>query len=128
MRSENVSRSCLTDPRIKYAKALKILTYAQELIRDPAHWTKFQSARDIKGNCVDVEAPNAVCFCAGGALIAANPSLSARSMEWAHATNALNAVALEMKQPSYISLNDETNHATVMQMFDRAKELLGEWP
>lgn len=62
MRSENVSRSCLTDPRIKYAKALKILTYAQELIRDPAHWTQFMVARDASGRPTCADSTEAVCF------------------------------------------------------------------
>lgn len=67
-------------------------------------------------------------FCAGGALIAVSSSLNAKSVEWSHVTNALTSAAVEMKYAGYSSLNDETNHATVMQMFDRAKELLGEWP
>lgn len=125
MRSENVSRSCLTDPRIKYAKALKILTYAQELIRDPAHWTQFMAARDESGQFCHPASADAMCWCAFGAL---RRHAHAESMDFLHARNAVDRAAVEARTDGYVTLNDTRSHADVMAMFDRAKELLGEWP
>ena len=49
--------------------AYKVLSAAQNLIRDPAHWTKGAYARNELGDRVGPHDPSAVCWCFAGAVI-----------------------------------------------------------
>lgn len=51
-------------------KTSDILKAAKQLISTPERWTKGFYARDKEGNTVRVSYPEAVCWCAEGALFA----------------------------------------------------------
>jgi hypothetical protein len=48
--------------------AIEILTGVRDLLSDPERWTQGASARNAKGEPVDVHSEEATCFCAVGAL------------------------------------------------------------
>lgn len=47
--------------------AIEILTGVRDLLSDPERWTQGASARDAKGEPIDLYSEDAVCFCAVGA-------------------------------------------------------------
>lgn len=52
---------------------IDVLKRARKLIEKPEHWGKESFAKDAEGEAVPVHSRKAVCFCAVGALIRANP-------------------------------------------------------
>lgn len=98
-----------------------ILQSARELIADPAHWTQSAFARDVNGNdCVSND-PEAVCFCALGALNKAANYYDSKK----NATLYFKAKAAlrDMIYPHNISMfNDrfDRTHAEILRLFDDA--------
>lgn len=93
-----------------------VLKAARELISDPARWTQYAAARDKDLNPVDVTSPEAVKFCAAGAIgrvVAVNkPStgldFAAIDQLRAHATTAI------------CTINDKQGYAAILALFDQA--------
>ena len=103
---------------------LRVLRAAQERIRDPKNWCQRTLARTISGMDVWPTEPDAVQYCARGALEAET------NFGRQHAHQLLHRAALEMgyggpdtDKDAAVVLNDTANHLIVMLMFDRAQEL-----
>jgi hypothetical protein len=58
-------------------EALRLMNHALRLIAAPERWTREVWARDRAGNEVEAASRAAVCWCAGGAILAANHDLYA---------------------------------------------------
>jgi hypothetical protein len=100
---------------------LEILTAAQELIRNPAHWAKGDFAFDDNGGAVDPTSSEAICFCALGAI-----GHVLGHVPDDHDTFDLLGRALNDHRVGAVpEFNDQpvTTHAEVMAMFDKAREL-----
>lgn len=94
------------------------LREARALIEDPAHWCKNINAANIDGHECQVLSTSAVKFCAEGARWRV---LGHWRREFA--AYALIKAAQDLGYKDVIDLNDDSNHATVMKMFDCAIEL-----
>jgi hypothetical protein len=95
--------------------AYQILTQAQDLIRDPKHWTRGAYARTERGDPVGPTNPRATCWCTAGAIIKCGGG--------APFSKGLNAeLTLLMSREGPIHTNDDKGHEAVMVMFDRVRE------
>lgn len=93
------------------------LMAARDLISDPRNWTRHALARNSGGFSVSVISPYAVKFCVNGALCRASTG---------DVISYLTKAANDLGYPDTVTLNDESNHETVMEMFDRAIRLAKE--
>jgi hypothetical protein len=96
------------------------LTAAQELIRDPQNWTKNAYARFANGR--ETGNLNEACkWCSVGAVlkVTGRPVEAESLSEFDYLGRAIN----DMKAGAVPEFNDSHNHAEVMWMFDKAREL-----
>jgi hypothetical protein len=98
---------------------VEILTKARELISDEGRWTRLSYARDADGNVVRPNDPDAVCFCAMGALLRASKKSMAYEDEEIPGFSELRK-AMRRDVTRY---NDAFSHKAVVLAFDRAIEL-----
>lgn len=91
------------------------LRAARKLIADPSKWTKGWFARDAKGVMASLDDPQAVCFCAIGAIAATSATDS-------ETVQALTRQAMARGFASVPDFNDHetTSHADVLALFDAA--------
>jgi hypothetical protein len=96
--------------------AYEILTAAQELIRNPKHWTQGAYARDAQGGKVGALNPNAVCWCMSAAIIKCGGSEKFGL--------GLNEQLVEVfkGESGPVHTNDDKGHAAVMALFDRLRD------
>jgi hypothetical protein len=103
--------------------AHELLLAARTLIQTPNDWTKGVNARDAAGEPVEEYHPNAVCYCALGAVDITDFRNGADSREYWRSVDALNAAVPAPYQHwevhEYQDL-PETTHADVLALFDRA--------
>ena len=92
----------------------KVLTKARDLISSPERWTQGASARSANGCPVRVSCPDAVSWCALGAIEKA----AGNRNEWLDEMAKLRAVV----GSSIIRFNDFHTHAEVLAAFDKAIE------
>lgn len=101
--------------------ALTVLREARELISDPKRWTQNHFARDRRGEFISPIHPEAVCFCAGGALAKVDGTSFHNSEAHSSAWEALRHASKSLfgnSDPA--DVNDELGHAAVLRMFDAA--------
>jgi hypothetical protein len=105
--------------------AHELLIAARSLIETPEKWTQGVGARSVFGDQRSALSPEAVCFCADGALYrAGEPDFGGPIYNLA--VRALNRSLVGEGSPydpyNYIEFNDagDTTHADVLAMFDRA--------
>lgn len=109
---------------------LPLLEAAWLLIMDPAAWCRRSLANDEGGHVTHPMLSNACRWCALGAVAAFagdphGPFREGESIEVAHALEcAASAIMGYAMLPA--TLNDSTDHATVMRMFERACEIVQE--
>lgn len=104
----------MTTPTPTPRTAVDILRAARELIAEPKAWTQRAFGRDEDGMCCDSLHPDAVCWCAGGALTkAANGHGLIRSKAREQLYAAIGCADI-------VDFNDEHTHAEVLSAFDRA--------
>jgi hypothetical protein len=112
--------------------ACELLKEAQELIRDPEHWTKGAKARTVNDNAVCPTHSTAVQFCALGALcrvagvdnICLGPDcLEEMSEETKEAKELLDKGASAVAHYTQVAdVNDKYGHDAVMEMYDAARK------
>ena len=96
----------------------EILRAAKAKIEDPAHWCQGEYAKDALGQRASEYSDEACAWCAMGAFHTIDNGSSY------DAFRSLAKAANEIHQGWGIpNVNDNTDHATVMRMFDRAIEL-----
>ena len=91
---------------------------ARALIEDPGRWCKWAHARTKYEHKTGIYQPDAVKFCAEGALMVVTGDDALH-----YPAEFLDKAAMERGFFSFIELNDKTNHAAVLAMFDRAIQL-----
>lgn len=89
----------------------EILIAARALIAAPEGWTQGEYARDADGCAVDPDNPDAVCFCALGAIERA----CERGIDGDEAIQAIQRIV-----GLVAGFNDTHTHAAVVAMFDEA--------
>src|ERR1700743_869307 len=94
---------------------LEILKDARELIADPSRWTQDSYARDVDGKTTDPINPDAVCWCAVGAIMKVKGSVGSVIIQ-----RPLGPLAEYTNGTSLISFNDNHTHAEVLSVFDRS--------
>lgn len=93
-------------------KVSKVLIAARAVIADPKNWTKGSFAKDANGHKRYAIAPEAVCWCALGAVmrVGANDVLFGAACYW-----------LDGAAGTWMGgYNDAHTHAEVLEVFDRA--------
>jgi hypothetical protein len=101
--------------------ALIRLTHARELLDEPHHWTQRTYARDLHGAPTDYRGPNAVCFCALGAVNRSADDDETAPSSWAiHVGQAAARVVGTYVDAPVASWNDRPGrtHAEVVAAFD----------
>lgn len=106
------------------AEVAEILKQARALIEDPERWHQGYYARTEDGRVVDAYDPDACAWCAEGAVLKAGGSLFENAPE----SILLDACAVDIAATLDLDyavmfanhLNDQTDHATVLRMFDCA--------
>lgn len=103
-------------------KASELLTRARARIALPEAWTKRWFARDAGGNKINETDPDAVCFCAIGAVSAECTEItgSRRIRQVEDACTYLRREAPSQVGVSHYNDRDTTTHADVLAWFDRA--------
>jgi hypothetical protein len=100
------------------------LIAARALIADPAKWTQGWFAKTAKGQRVGPEEDKAVCWCVMGALKVTSPAgvyHPIHAPAYPFLSRAAESVKGSFGSPAWV--NDTTDHATVLRMFDLAIEL-----
>jgi hypothetical protein len=98
------------------------LTAARNRIADPDHWTRDAEARDASGQRVGATVPDAVKWCASGALLFVQPRLPE---EYQAANGALIEAGYSLFNENYVKTNDRlrpTSHRDVLAIYDYAIE------
>lgn len=91
------------------------LIAARELISDPAKWTTGYYARTANGQCTNSENPDAVCWCAFGALWKVSNSRS-------NSANLLETAANHLFHEDVVTVNDVMGHEAILKVYDLAIE------
>lgn len=111
-------------------EVIELLKSGRDRIADPKNWTKGYYARDAGGNPIGEDSPEAVCWCAAGALQSCLVIIAAGNIRRNYniRNHALEFLHLSMPSDFDVNLfsiagfNDapETTHADVMAAYDRA--------
>ena len=113
----------------------RVLKEARALISDKEAWTKGAMARDKYGDIVYASSPNAVCFCAAGAVeqVSGDPDIFHAAIAQLNAVvkeqyPELSFESFEKGLPCITVVNDtpETTHEDILKFFDAAIALLGD--
>lgn len=116
----------------------EVLTKARAIVANPATWTQGTLARDKDGNWVNFDDPNAVCFCAAGAIGKASGAVVKDDGDWdsddyQRANTALGKACFKLAGiSSFVHINDGNSklddhrelepHAAILVVFDHAIE------
>jgi hypothetical protein len=111
------------------SKLAKVLTEAKTLIEDPSKWCQKAYARDAEGKATMATAPDACQWCSlGAAMWALNKSDLRESVNTEYLWTFLDKAAPDYKYHFADTVNDRTDHPTVMAMFDRAIDIAKDDP
>lgn len=103
---------------------IELLRAAKSLIEKEARWTQSAFARDVYGFPAIITSARACKWCSVGAVSATRSNLEIPRSEEHAATHALHEAAKKLSYRDAMQLNDLTNHALVMRMFNLAIESL----
>ena len=95
-----------------------ILRAARDKISDPSRWTTRDYAKNKWGEPTSGHDPDAVCWCAYGAVMSVSNSFHARCN--AEETLELAAKAIDPGFNCVADFNDTLGHEAVIEMFDAA--------
>lgn len=115
-------------------KPSELLVAAKALIADPKHWVQFRNAAGANNETVSSMSDQAVCFCSFGAVDQAawrandrkpitNYNIGTVGGVYYDAEKLLRKSSQDLRSVGPATLNDSTDHPTVMKMFERAIEL-----
>lgn len=91
---------------------------ARDLISDPEHWTQNHMARNGKNRSIEATDPDAVKFCALGAV---DKTLGEEYLtKHVSVRQYLNKAAKELYRCLPTDVNDDLDHEAVMNMYDEA--------
>jgi hypothetical protein len=93
-----------------------VLKAARAKITDPNKWTRGVNARDSSGLECFAHKPEAVCWCAQGAVLSIDSSYGSQQISFIF----LKKAALLLGYVDWTDLNDKADHETVLKMFDMA--------
>ena len=96
---------------------LEVLKAARGLLSDERRWTKGAWARDATGRAIKSREPGAVCYCPVSAIYLHDPDGRTGTCA-VHALGVGGAAELVDYSDA-----EETTHADIMRLFDRAIEL-----
>ncbi len=99
---------------------MTLLAKAKEIISDPKHWAKHEFAYDKDGYEVHPDSSTAACWCARGAVYAANKSYTGAEVE--EAFKHLAAVCPLGVLIGFYNDQPERTHDDIMDLFDKAIE------
>lgn len=108
-------------------KSRNVLKRAAQVIAEPERWCKSQMARNSDGNPVEPESPNAVCFCAFGAIRRAYLELD--MVVEASCLRLVESEAMRLAAPGgfgFLHFNDKSTHKEVLEMFETAIDYVEE--
>ena len=98
-----------------------ILRAARARIADPKNWTQGEMARDGSGKACPARSPNAVCWCAMGAVKVSGADF------YSEAADLLWQVSHDLFGRGVPYVNDDPDedlgHSAVLKIYDRAIEL-----
>lgn len=115
-------------------QVIDLLTAARQRITDPKHWTMLVTARDAAGFRRPPTSPEAVCWCAIGAIVAElyikHPPVNVSCFLTPKAVRVRNTVVSvltrSMGDDTIGDFNDTHTHEEVLAAFDRAIILVKE--
>lgn len=101
---------------------LEQLQTMRELIADPLGWTQGENARRSNQARTYINDPEAVCFCLMGAAFRASDKLKLSSTALDQfLQNCFESASLAKEDgDNYISFNDRSTHAEVLELLDYA--------
>lgn len=110
----------------------EILDQARLLIGSEKDWCQGTPAKNASGEVMPAIHPNAIQWCALGAIRrATHDKLGPESRIWLDIWDAMDKAAMEIdpatdahSRPPMTTLNDTTNHETVMRAFNLARKYL----
>lgn len=95
----------------------EILVAARKLIEKPGNWCQGAYAKDANGDYVDFDSLSATRFCVGGALDRVFRSEAAFNRPgYKEIRQVLNTLSSPL---SFLSFNDGTDHAAVLDLLDK---------
>lgn len=106
---------------MNYKDLLPKVEAMQELLKDPAHWTKGDSAKSVTGMPVNPTSPLAACWCLSGAV----EKIADDAVEYRRALINLVRLATRRRGANFVfTWNDarERTHAEVMQLLEEVKQ------
>lgn len=103
-------------------EVVRQLEAAKALIADPTNWCQGTMAMSRHRWPIGISDPQASAWCSEGAIVRITGAVSEKGNLW----RFLRSASHELGYFAPFELNDNTNHATVMRMFDRAIELAWE--
>lgn len=112
------------------SEAAEILKAARELISDPAHWLQNDFAADAAGIETESGMPDAVCFCAYGALnrVTHTPDGMSIHLDGKLPRDVAIRTLIDViggREPHALAeFNDEHSHAEILSVFDKAIEFI----
>ena len=98
----------------------ELLIEARDLISEPGRWTQGVYACDALGYAIDWGSPEAVCWCATGAICKAAESIQEHGKRRALIERATVELRIAIGHNGVTAFNDHRTHAEVLAAFDRA--------
>jgi hypothetical protein len=105
----------------------QIIEKARTLLDSRGRWTRFRSARNRRGDACSPCSPDAVRFCAYGAILRAAYEITGDLVEARRTARSVEQIvtAVDGRRNPNVRLshaNDRAGHAAVLKMFDDAAE------
>lgn len=111
---------------MNFNKPSEILIAAKAVIADPKHWTKGAIAKNSDGYSTYVSSETASCWCSVGAYYRVAEAIDETPIAITAFETLTRAATAFGRFLSVADMNDASDHATVMSVWDKAIELAKE--
>ena len=101
-------------------RTIKVLRAARKLVANPKTWTQLAAARDPDGEAQPATSPDAVCWCAWGAMVQSAVRLGLSTRDTDPLDDALNKLAERRGFSGLIGANDQHGRLAALQVIDDA--------